>query len=528
MKKITSIIIAIIVLVFVIKVNGLTGTNDGADINITRGQIDITPIIGGMSTITLTGSAQSTSFLENSSSNIVVRSGVLASNTIPDIPILLFPNNDTYTNDNSINFLWSAEDQNNDTLTSSLELYNDSALTNIYLSLANISNTNYNLSIPEDIPLFWRVRSNDSSDYSNWSALNTITIDRTSPTSFNLTSPINETSSTDTSPELTWLPPTETNLDNYSIEFCSATDCGNATVKGSTTTTDFSTWDANNVLDKGTYYWRVKAIDKANNQNISSLFIYSVEATVSETIISTTGGGGGETSGSSGTQLYSLSIISPPDVTIYSNDTLTIPLVITNPARMITLNEITLAVATDSEDVAPILGTTYIQRLRPKEQKEVPLTIVTHTDPGTYGLTITAKVKRPFFEDRVRILANLIEKDSADNAKVSKQLGFAKDLLDGNPECLDLKEYIVQAESSLSEGKHDQAINLIENAIGACQKLISTKTTMSIKQPLLEIPYLIKENKTIIILAGETLAFILVVFIGIKIIRKKKTTTSKF
>ena len=169
---------------------------------------------------------------------------------------------------------------------------------------------------------------------------------------------------------------------------------------------------------------------------------------------------------------------------------------------------------------------------RPRASTTVLLTIASNGDDlGTYGMTITATVAKPVFVDKVRVLANLIELDSADKQRVSKQLGFAKDLLDGNPECLDLKEYINQAEESLNNNNFDQALSLVENAIVSCQKLVSSKDSLSIIQgSLIEVPYIIKDNQTIIILAGETLAFILTALIVVKIVRrkKKKPTTSKF
>ncbi|MBU2639398.1 MAG: hypothetical protein KKG75_01685, partial [Nanoarchaeota archaeon] len=526
-KPIIVFLILIFIVMFSKNVFTITG-NDGSSINITRGQIDISPISGG-SAFTLRGAAQNLAGL-GEDTTIDARLGILsAPNATPYTPILLNPSNNSFTNKDNINFTWGAEDPNDDILTSLLEVYNDSALTQIYYRDHTLESANYSLTVPEETTLYWRVLSNDSQLNSSFSELWQVTTDYTIPTSFNLTSPANNTDSTDTTPELSWTPTTELNLDNYTIEFCANdASCSSPTIVGSSTSESFSNWSSDNVLEGGTHYWQVKAIDKANNQNTSSLFLYTVEASVTETITTTTGGGGGETIGGSGTQLYSLSIISPPDITIYSNDTLEIPLVITNPARLVTLRGINLNVSTDSSDVEPILAETYIVQLRPKEQQTVSLKIITHTDPGTYGITITAHVTKPDFTDKVRILANLIEKDSAETKQVSKQLSFAKDLLDGNPECLDLQEYLNQAQVSLKEGKNDQALSLVQAAIDSCQKLISTKRT-TVKQSIIEIPYFIKDNQTIVIVILESLAFIIFLLAIYKIFfKKKKITTSKF
>ena len=518
-KKI-CLIIEISLLLYLFAEIALAISGAGTTINITKGQIDFVSIVGD-SIYNVRGTSQSNSFLENSSATTQVRAGILAPNAAPEQPALLYPPNNSYHSSDSINFQWVAEDQNNDTLTFLLEVFNDSDSTQIYYRNDSIEAENYNLSLPEETSFYWRVKSNDSEYNSTFSELRTFTIDRTYPTEFNLTSPANNSASTDTTPPLSWLPATEINLDNYTIEFCDNIDCSNATFIGASPSESFSNWTTDKALSGGLHYWRVLATDKANNQNSSDTFFYTVQASVTETITTTISGGTTETGGGAGTQLYSLSIISPPDVTIYSNDSLTLPLVVINPVNSVTLSGISLNVTSDSEDVSSYLAETYIDRLRPKEQRTVPLTIVTHTMPGTYGITISAKIENPPFTDKVRILANLIEKDSAEKSQVSKQLSFAKDLLDGNPECLDLREYITQAESSLSEGKYDQALNLVKNAIESCQLLISTQREV-VKKPEIKIPNIVNKNKTIFILIGESLAFILVIGIIYKIFKKKK------
>ena len=388
MKKITlSIIIVFLILIKI--TTALTGENN--DINVTSGQIEISPLSGAF-TSSIRGAIQSIVGF-GKSENIEARFGILAANYTPFTPILINPFNNSFKNYNNILFEWLAEDPNNEPLTSGLEIYNDSDLTNIYFINDTMDESNYTLTIPEEKTLYWRVYTNNTMENSTYSNLNLVTADYTAPTEFNLTTPLNNTISQDTTPELTWLPTTETNLENYTIEFCSNDPtCENKTIIGASEINSFSNWTTSNALAQGSHYWQVRAVDKANNQNISDLFTYTVEASATATVTTTTGGGGGETIGGTGTHLYSLSIISPPDITIYSNDTLTIPLIITNPATLITLRDIELNVSSDSDDVAPFLATTFIPQLRPKEQRTVPLTITTHTLPGTYGITITAHV----------------------------------------------------------------------------------------------------------------------------------------
>ena len=527
MKLIT---ISILILISVASALAITGTNDQNNINITRGQISFAPIVFN-ETISVRGSAQYIAGLGNDTS-MQTRFGILVINEIPDTPTIIQPTNDSYKSYNEIEFEWTAEDQNNDTLTSLFELFNDTEFTQVYHRNFTLEETNYNVTIPEEMTLYWRVMVNDTSKNSSFSEINTITIDTTPPTNFSLSSPANNTQSTDTTPELTWTPTTELYLSNYTVELCDSADCGNTTFLGATSGNSFSNWTSETSLDEAkTYYWRVRVFDKANNNNVSDdVSLYILEASATDTVTVTTGGGGGERIGGSGTQLFSLSIISPPDITLVKDNTITIPLTIKNPARLVTLRGITLSIVSDSEEIIPALGQTSITQLTPGQQTIVPLTLTAIGQPGAYGMTITATVSSPDFVDKVRILANLIEAGAATSVENSRQLDFAKDLINGNPECLELKEYIDQVEEALNSGDSDKAFSILEATISNCQQLISTEKsslTSAITGSAFEVSYLLKENQTVVILTVETLAFLLVVGIAIKVIRKKKTTTSK-
>ncbi len=178
----------------------ITGTNNENNLNITRGTIVITPINTHLTDYDLRGSVQFISGLGNDTA-IQTRFGILAPNAVPETPLLLNPKNNTFFNYSLIEFRWSAEDQNNDTLTSLFELFNNTIFTQVYDRNDSLEQTVYSVAIPEDITLYWRVRTNDSSDNSSFSEEFTVTRDSTLPTSFNLTTPANNTEDTDTTPE---------------------------------------------------------------------------------------------------------------------------------------------------------------------------------------------------------------------------------------------------------------------------------------------------------------------------------------
>jgi hypothetical protein len=473
----------------------------------------------------------SESFITNDTTGgIIITSALLENNLPPSQPILNLPLDEAYSLTNVVELSWyNATDPNAqtdfDTVTYLLEVFNDSLLTEIYYRNDSIpelnSPTSHNLTVSEEITLYWRVLATDNSGLnSSFSETRETGTDLTAPTTFNLLTPANGTSTTDNTPSLSWTSSTETNLDNYTVELSTSSNyiIPNYTEKATSTT--FSNWSTQ--LPADTYFWKVVAYDKASRSNESveqfALTIAAISETVTQIVSS-----GESVSRTGGTvkKPFNLDIISPPAVTIYSNDSVIVPLVITNPANEITLRGISLETTDESEDVTSLLGTTYIPQLRPKEQRTVPLTIVTHTDPGTYGITLKASIKSPKFTDSVKIYANLIEKDSSSQSKSSKQLIFAQEMFNGNPACLELNEYLEQAQTELNKRNYDKALNLANNAVQSCKDLIAFQS-----QPKTETieTYLQKAklNKTVLILVGESAAFILVLLIAVKIIRKKK------
>jgi len=99
----------------------------------------------------------------------------------PTIPVQLLPTNSSnFEMDSTINFVWSnSTDNEGDTLTYDLEIYNESnmAVANLIHSNTSIAEGTENTSISiklsdyttQDDDYYWRVRANDSELVSNWS-----------------------------------------------------------------------------------------------------------------------------------------------------------------------------------------------------------------------------------------------------------------------------------------------------------------------------------------------------------------------
>ena len=529
-NKLILLGMCILTLIFVIsfseKVKSFEGTSDNYEVRLA---------IGNLASNTTTGTTTARIYSDFIASNLTSpgitagRLSILKNSLPPKKPDLNLPNNQTFSKTEVVEFSWSNTTDPNqlidkDKIRYYIEIYNDSELTKIYHSNFTIeetaNTTKTNLSIPEqNINLFWQVIVNDGNSNST-SELREFIKDSLPPTAVNLQSPANGTTTSDNTPSLAWTATNETNFENYTIEFSTSVTYDNPNYTQISTTNSFSNWTTE--LEADTYFWKIVSFDKSAQFNESAeQFSLTVEGIINTVTTTIPTGEVVSRAGGVKRKPFNLDIIAPPSVTIYSEDSVIVPLIITNQANEIVLNGINLNVSSESEDVSPILGSTFIPRLRPKEQRQIPLTIVTHTDPGAYGIVVTAIVNSPKFTDSVKIFANLIERDSTSSSSSEKQIIFAKELFSGNSACLELNEYITQAEEELANQRYDKALNLANNAIEACKDLVALVEEQ--KPDDIEV-YIekAKDNKDIIIIAIESLVFLIVLLIVIKVIKRKK------
>ncbi|MEK6856513.1 MAG: hypothetical protein AABX49_00705, partial [Nanoarchaeota archaeon] len=446
---------------------------------------------------------------KDSWTHIILRgrfSQLQAENTAPATPPVETQTNDTYSNVTSTMFSWTnATDADNDTISYIFEAYNDSSLTleftvnNSIIETATPTEVTANLHT--DQIYYWRVAANDSSKNSTFTDLRIYTIDTTLPTAFNITSPTDSSSTTDNTPTLEWDTSTDTNSDNYSIEISTTADFSTISRTENSSTNTFSSW--NSSLAAGTYYWRVNAIDKANNQRLSennrSFTITALVETVQQ------GGGTTPTAGGISPKPYSFHIIAPPSITIFQGDSIIIPLEIQNLGREININDITLSVEGDSRLITPSLDKTSIATLKPSSSVITNLIIQAAENVGTFSVTITADASLPRLHDAVKIITNIIGKEGPDKNAAQQQLVFAKKLFDGNPQCNELLETLEQAERELEQDNTAEALELTSEAINKCKELVAVK--VSEKPGLLGITInAIRENKTVSIISSEVIA----------------------
>ena len=432
----------------------------------------------------------------------------------PEQVDLNLPLNNTYYNFTP-DFDWSNTTDTEQFAVSYLfEIWNESAATNIhfvnYTIVETINTTTTLPTINGEGIFYWRVAANDSSRNSSFTDLRTITIDTTLPTAFNITSPSSGTSSTDTTPTLEWDATTDTNLDNYTIEVSTDIDFSKINQTEVSTANSLINWSA--PLSATKYYWRVTAVDKANNQQLSENNLsFTVTASETETVIVATS----EASSGGGTKPFTLNILAPEGIVLTANDEIKVPLLVINPSS-VNIRGINLVVSSDEQKISLKLDRTYIPELSPNSQEKLTLTINTKDiGIGSYGITIQATVVSPSFSDTTRIFANLLEKTEGEK-EVLEQIDFAKQLFQGNPECLDLSEYITEAEAALQNGNSATALSLAENAVEACNKLMEQRsqfTSITTAATLFDKAKQQLTSTTTVIVASQVLGLIIIAII---------------
>jgi len=164
----------------------------------------------------------------------------------------------------------------------------------------------------------------------------------------------------------------------------------------------------------------------------------------------------------------------------------------------------------------------YWSSLAVGESVSTNLTIVSYRSLPKYEIVITANVTNPNYQDSVVIYINSIEKglgrysEEVTNTKIT----FARDLLEGNPECLELNELLIRAQAELDKGNLEEANRLIDTAIQACKYLVNMGQKEIERPSKIVIKLRNLFNIEAINYALATLALILIAF-GLLYIRKR-------
>src|SRR3989344_1451772 len=431
-------------------------------------------------------------------------------NSPPSAPFLNLPLNSSFFNATNlkVEINGSNDADTNDTLYYILEVSTDFAFSNTSYyngtirKIVNATNEHNITNILADGIYHFRLRSTDLSENSSYTEIRNFTFDNTIPTNLTLLSPNNNTQGTNRTPLFTWNNVTEANFANYTLEIDDDADFSSIQfIYSRTNNLTNSTFQVITLLNDNTkYYWKITAADKANNRN-SSVFVYTTFSTGGPGAGSGSsgGGGGGGSSGGGKTILADFELIEPGLLSMYSNDTLLAPILIKNRGQS-NLNNIIIEATTNSSDLSLELDRIFIPLLLPGQEDKVLLKIKSHTEPGQYEIIIKATVSNPSISDTARIIITLLGRDLGKKGDSEKQLEFLKKLISGNPECLELRELVTQAEEAIKKEQYEKAVSLSDAAVQGCKDFIKARDKE------VKLPQELKVND-MVILALELIAF---------------------
>jgi len=202
---------------------------------------------------------------------------------------------------------------------------------------------------------------------------------------------------------------------------------------------------------------------------IGSAYSNAITITViGSTSVSSSGGGGG---GRARTAALSINLDSKKE-SVPLGDIFQLPLVIQNIGE-VTVNNIQLSASPDKPGVGAFLSEEEIKTLGVGEEYSILLTLdTTNSLMESYIITLLAASDSP----KVNASSIFVLDVFGSGESIEKELIFAQDLFENNPECLELKELIDSAQLSLNSGDYQSAQSNIAIAIESCRQLVKGQT----------------------------------------------------
>ncbi len=202
-----------------------------------------------------------------------------------------------------------------------------------------------------------------------------------------------------------------------------------------------------------------------------SYFLISESAATVETVTTTTSGGGSTT-----TKVVGVNFIVPSDIELELKDQIVVPLIIVNPTNS-KLTGIKLSAQSNTPDIDAVLEKTTLDSLEAYKNDTLMLFLESHSTPGDYEVKIDAAVKSPAFTDSTVIYVKLTE--SIGKKEVVERVVLAQDLFRENPQCLELNDFLIEAQRLLDEGSVEEARQIVQETIYRCKELVTDKSLIS-------------------------------------------------
>ena len=202
-----------------------------------------------------------------------------------------------------------------------------------------------------------------------------------------------------------------------------------------------------------------------------------------DTVTVSVGGGGAAGGGSIVTRVAALDIIVPSSISMHLKDSVTTPIILKNTGD-VQLNNINLSYEIEAEGITIEIKDIFFESLEIDDTVSTSAVIKTNLEkPGKDEITIIANAKNPKLEESAGIIIDTTDVYQANITIVEGEIMFALNLFEQNQECLELKELLTQAQTSLGKQEFKKALVLTESAINACKQLVSDKGLRPVVKP---------------------------------------------
>jgi len=242
-----------------------------------------------------------------------------------------------------------------------------------------------------------------------------------------------------------------------------------------------------------------------------------------------TGGGGGGRSSTVITPTKkeelkpkALELVVPEIITSYENKTVLIPVTIQNTWNT-SLKRINLSASTTAEGVGFSFSKDYFEELPKGEKRNVTLMVDNYRLGEDYQIRINANVSDPYTSDSALVMLNTIQQSKI-GKDVQTKVTFAQDLLNENPECLELNELLTKAKEEISKGSTEEAGLMVDSVIEGCKYLVSISKKSEQKPETIVTKIIRKENMKYVL---PFLALAGIIIITLLSVKKRKSAQQK-
>jgi hypothetical protein len=268
----------------------------------------------------------------------------------------------------------------------------------------------------------------------------------------------------------------------------------------------------------GTCYFVFDATDADGGIGSSNDVMFNVTDVPGTTVVPESGGGGS----ASPTTVpiirkvdtpKAFNLIAPKLVTVYTNNTVEIPITINNTWNA-PLKMLHLTAESNTSGVNITFDTNFFEEIPINQSREVKIYVSNYRMGDNYELKVTGNTSSPAYKDSALILLNSIE-STTDGDEVKVKVTFANDLVNEHPECQELNEVLGQAKEKIADGNLAEGMQLVDGVINGCKYLVSVQQNIQEKpsklNPIINIDEL--SAKTIMIGLLSFVVLISIIFV---------------